>query len=348
MIRDAAVYTRQYLRDFGPTVGAARQIAKMIVYAATDVKPGVRVRGIQRRPEHDSSMRVPFGFINEATPPTGLRVAAVCHLFWPELAPEFRDAFTRVPGSLNVVVSTDTAAKRDAIATVFKGWDKGTVDVRPVPNRGRDIAPKLTAYGDVYDRHDIVLFVHSKRTVRTLRDGSVQDVGADWRRHLLHALVGSTEIAASILEAFRRDQRLGLLMPQHWEPARDFVHWQEAFLAAGDLARRMGIRLTPAHVIDFPSGSMFWARPAALKPILDLGLRVEDFPAEAGQLEGTLAHTIERLFLFSCEAAGYRWAKVCAVERPDYPETVIPIDTPAALDSYRRRYGFQLTALGPP
>jgi lipopolysaccharide biosynthesis protein len=118
------------------------------------------------------------------------------------------------------------------------------------------------------------------------------------RRHFLHDLAGSAEIVGSILEAFRRDPRLGMVMPQHWERVRGHMDWPEVFFVARDLAHRMGIRLSPAHVIDFPSGSMFWARPGALKPALNLGLRVDDFPVESGQHEDTLAHTIERCSCF--------------------------------------------------
>jgi lipopolysaccharide biosynthesis protein len=347
MIRDAWVYTRQVLRDCGFTVRAARQIAKMAVRTASGRSPGPHVRGIQRLKDHDFSMGVPFGFAS-ADPLSHFRLAAVCHMFYAELADEFREAFAQVPGELDVMISTDTPDKRDQISAVFAGWQKGSVEIRIVPNRGRDIAPKLIAFSEVYAVYDLLLFVHSKRTIRRRNDGSTWDEGQEWRRYLLHNLVGSAQVVSSILAAFRHDPRLGIILAQHWEPIRDYIDWHHVFLAARDLARRMGLGLTAGHVIDFPSGSMFWARPAALKPMLDLGLRDDDFPVEDGQLDGTLAHVLERLFLFSCEAAGFRWVKVCDVLTTLSPLTVVPIDVPSAIESYYQQHGFQLTASGPP
>lgn len=85
------------------------------------------------------------------------------------------------------------------------------------------------------------------------------------------------------------------------------------------LAGRMGVDLDRLRHLDFPAGSMFWARTSALRPLLDCRLSPSDFPDEMGQKEGTIAHAIERLFLVSCEAAGFHWTKV--VCHDNYPET---------------------------
>jgi lipopolysaccharide biosynthesis protein len=281
-------------------------------------------------------MGVPFGFVDGAAP-SGLRIAAAIHMFHPELSSEFRQLLERIPGPLDAVLSTDSEHKRTEIIRHFDGWAKGALDVRVVANRGRDIAPKLTAYQDLHDRYDLILYLHSKRS------GNLVD-GTAWRHYLLHTLAGTPAIAASILEAFRADPNLGLIMPQHWPQIRGWVHWSTDFAAARDMARRLGLRLTPAHVVDFPSGSMFWARPAALRPLFDLGLRVEDFAEEAGQIEGTPAHAVERLFLYACELAGYRWAKVCDPAQAGHAASAVPIGTPVALGHFRERYGYRLIA----
>ena len=57
---------------------------------------------------------------------------------------------------------------------------------------------------------------------------------------------------------------------------------------------------------NFPVGSMFWARTAALRPLLELGLGWDDFPEEPVPYDGSLLHAIERLLPFVVEGAGFR------------------------------------------
>ena len=275
---------------------------------------GRLVRSLRRRyhksgvpgglpPTRDFSLGVPFAY--DPALQTAPRVAAMIHMFHPDLAPEFASLLSHLPRNAAALITTDTQDKRHAILAAFSAWETGSVEVRLVPNRGRDMAPKLCAFGDRYAEFDLVLFLHSKKT-----DHSPEAAG--WRDLLLSSLCGSDRVIASIMALFEADPALGLVFAQHHEPVRAYTGWEYNFAAASKLARHMGVELRRGGMIEFPSGSMFWARPAALAPILALGLTPEDFPAEAGQKDATLAHAIERLFALVAELAGFGWCKVAA------------------------------------
>jgi O-antigen biosynthesis protein len=237
-----------------------------------------------------------------ALPSSSFRVAVICHIFYPELAAEIEACLANIEVPFDLFVSTDSDAKREQIATRLAGA-AATVEIRTVENRGRDIAPKYVTFRQVYREHDLVLFLHTKRSGH-------YDQGDVWRRSLMDSLAGSGETVRSILALFSRLPKLGVVFPEHHSSVRQWVEWGQNFPAARRLAKRMGIPLRRGAALEFPSGSMFWARTSALAPILDLDLDRDDFPPEGRQKDGTLAHALERLVLFACEAAGFCWAKV--------------------------------------
>jgi lipopolysaccharide biosynthesis protein len=79
---------------------------------------------------------------------------------------------------------------------------------------------------------------------------------------------------------------------------------------------------------------MFWARSAALRPLLNLALSFNDFPQETGQIDGTLAHAIERLYLLACERAGFSWLKIANPALYANTASIVEIDSAAALDRF--------------
>lgn len=250
------------------------------------------------------SLGMPLGYAPEpflATP----RIGVMLHAFHMALTPEFHAYLNQLPVSADLFISTDSAEKRAALTAEFGDWAKGAVDIRVFPNRGRDVAPKLVGFGFAHHRYDLVLHLHTKQ--------SLHESGlAGWRPFLLETLLGSPETVLGILEIFRQAPQLGLLAPQHIDMLRPWIRWGENFGQAEKLAQRMGIALSPRAPLDFASGSMFWARPAALAPLLALDLTFDDFPEEGGQIDGTLAHAIERLYLHACESAGFDWMKIAA------------------------------------
>jgi lipopolysaccharide biosynthesis protein len=277
----------------------------------------------------DYSLSVPFGY-EIAAPRPDPSVAVLCHMFHHELTPVLGGYFHNIPFPCHIFISTDTAAKKADIERYFSDWRNGPVDVRLAPNRGRDIAPKLAAFADVYSRFEYVLHIHSKRSIHDARLHG-------WGEFLFKSLLGSADIVRSIFEIFSRFPNIGLVSSQHFEPLRFGLGWGDNVVLADQLAARMGISISRAKGLDFPSGSMFWARTAALRPLLDLRLKMDDFPPELGQLDGTLAHAIERLYYFACERAGLDWVKVARRDLFRSTSRITPVDGPEALETFTRR-----------
>lgn len=286
----------------------------------------------------DYSLGVPFDIHAQSLsfPDNSPQLAVVCHLYYPQLAHEFRSYLNNIPFSFDLYISTDEAIKKTQIEKAFTCWDSGLIDVRIMHNCGRDIAPKIVGFADIYPKYEFVLHLHSK-----LSDHA--DVLTNWRGYLLETLLGSEEIVRSVFTAFEQEKNLGIIAPQHFEPVRHWINWGDNFPEAQRLAQRLGIEVGEKNLLDFPSGSMFWARSAALKPLLDLKLSCAEFAQEVGQIDGTLAHAIERLYFFICEKAGYQWLKIADHALLEQTPAIITLAPDETSKDFLASYGIELT-----
>ncbi|PIE11691.1 MAG: glycosyl transferase [Rhodobacterales bacterium] len=218
------------------------------------------------------------------------------HLYYADLAPAFRDRLAMIDAPVQVYISTDAPQKAAELRETFP-----EADIRMMENRGRDVYPKLYGFADVYDRHDLVLHLHGKKSRHSAQlDG--------WLEDIFDSLLPSRDEINRILSLFQTVPDLGIVSPLVHKTLLSAAHWGDNRPIAEELAARMGIMtgLPGNDALRFPVGSMMWARTAALRPLLDLRLRPEHFPPEAGQLDGTTAHAIERLLGVCCQAQGYR------------------------------------------
>jgi hypothetical protein len=105
------------------------------------------------------------------------------------------------------------------------------------------------------------------------------------------------------------------------------------------LAARFGADLKVNGFLDYPSGSMLWARSAALRPFFDARLVLEDFAADdvGRQIDGTMAHAVERLFFVAAEKAGFSWIKVAQPYLFERRDTIKQIHDPAELHKFVAR-----------
>lgn len=211
------------------------------------------------------------------------------HFYYTETADEMARALRRIQIPFTLLVSVRAG---EDISFWERYWRAAVpqttnVIVKIAPNRGRDVLPWLVLFRDEIQSHDLVLHMHTKRSPHgnELRY---------WRQYLLHTLLGSRAIVCQILSLFAADQRLGLVFPAYWPTLQNQPNFGQTRMLCADLAKRMNVSLDLGACPDFPAGSFFWCRTKLLKPLLDLALEPDDFPNEAGQVCGTLAHAVER------------------------------------------------------
>jgi GT2 family glycosyltransferase len=301
-----------------------------------DLKKEPTPHEVARPIEIDHSVAVPFGFRRTWKFPFP-KLAVICHLFYEDLASEFRRYLMNIPFPFDLFISTNDSFKKTILEKTFSDWGCGTVEVRISPNCGRDIAPKLLCFKDIYDDYEFTLHLHSKRSDHA-------SVLATWRGFLLENLLGSPEIVLSVFDAFDQRPDLGIVASQHFEPVRHWINWGGNFAIACQLAERMGISLSEDTVLDFPSGSMFWARTSALKQLLEANLSYDEFSQETGQIDGTLAHAIERLYYYVCEHSGFEWIKISHPPLFEKTPAIIPVNSEYDFDKFISKFCIRLNS----
>ncbi|MDO8837297.1 MAG: rhamnan synthesis F family protein [Parvibaculum sp.] len=229
-----------------------------------------------------------------------LRAAIAVHAFYPDVFAEILATLQEVPPAHKLFVTT-TADRQAAIERLLAATGRDYA-LHVFDNRGRDVLPFMNIYGEICaEGFDLVAKVHTKKSTHR-RDGE------DWRRALVAQIAGRGGFAR-ILAAFERDASLGMTGPDvHLTGFHNNIVVNEARVFG--LARRLGLTARDVTHGTFFAGSMFVARVAALAPLMSLAIDAADFEPEAGQLDGTLAHAIERGFALSVVSSGMRVAGV--------------------------------------
>ncbi|WP_304797005.1 rhamnan synthesis F family protein [Pseudotabrizicola sp.] len=272
-----------------PVQAQIRQLANRPLYAHSPV-------GFSRDRQKRHLLLWPRNALGRLDVPVGVFV----HLYHADLAALFRDRLAVLDLPHRLYVSTDTQEKANSIQAQIP-----LAVVRVVPNRGRDVFGKVYGFADAHADHEIVLHLHGKK--------SLHASGLDrWLDLCLQCLLPSRDEVLRIVSLFQSVPDLGIVAPLTFKSVLAAAHWGDNFDIARELVARMphGIALPDDAGLDFPVGSMFWARRKAMQPLLDLCLTAAHFPPETGQLDATPAHAIERLFGVICQAGGYHMIRV--------------------------------------
>ncbi|MFZ3231123.1 MAG: rhamnan synthesis F family protein [Pseudobdellovibrio sp.] len=230
-------------------------------------------------------------------------IAVHAHIFYTELAAEMGTYLKNIPTKYALYITTDSEEKASIIKKAFVHLKNvKTLEVQVTENRGRDIFPFVAALGSKLIKHEIVLHIHSKRSPHESL------ILSGWRRYLMESLLGNPRRVLSILQQFEKDKNLGLLFPNYFQSAKQFIYKKDSFNENNikKMLLRADKNKDDINKIDmnfFPAGDMFWLRGKVIEPFVKMNLSAKDFEPEMGQVNLTIAHAIERMFPYFANEA---------------------------------------------
>lgn len=224
------------------------------------------------------------------------------HIFYEDLAEELSGYLKNMPFSYDLFISVTNNNSLKICQEIFNNLPLcNKLDIKIAPNRGRDIAPFMSLFGEELQKYDYVAHLHTKKSIYN------NDATLGWRDYLFKSLLGSKEKIQKIFTLLSKNNNYGIIYPQNYVL---LPYWANTWLANKESARhwlsRIGINIFPKGYFDFPASSMFWAQSKAFSSLFQAGISFEDFPEESGQNDGTLAHTMERLFVLCSLQNGFK------------------------------------------
>lgn len=249
-------------------------------------------------------------------PTAPLRTLVIAHVYYVEMTEGLLSRIDMLPGEFDLIITTPELWRAERITQILetRGDKRGQQEVRVVEsNDGRDQSAFLIGCRDelLSGAYDLVVKIHSKRTPQGGRS-----VGDHFQRQQFENLLRSPAYAANMVSLFQREPKLGMAFPPMIHlgyPTMGHAWWANKPRVA-DLCAELGIRVPLDETSPLaPYGSMFFARPEALRLLVEPEWSYRDF---AGSYDdGSLAHALERMPVY---AAGERGFHVRTVANRSY------------------------------
>lgn len=247
-------------------------------------------------------------------PGSPLRTLVIAHIFYPEMTDEMLDRADNLPGTYDLLITTPESERADAIRKrLQERAPRGTAEVRVLAsNNGRDQGAFLVGCRDVLlgGEYDLIVKIHSKKTPQ-----DDPAVGAHFKEQQFGNLLHSPGYAANVVALFQKEPGLGLAYP----PTVHLGHptmghgWWENKRGFRELAASLGIRVPLDDASPLaPYGSMYFARPIALRLLVEHPWSYDDFGGAEAYLDGGLAHILERMPSYAAGELRYHTRTIVA------------------------------------
>lgn len=216
-------------------------------------------------------------------------LAVVIHLYYTETWPKIFEKLkvldaTDIPYDIFISINIKDIDFKEEILKY-----KPEAFIKIVPNRGRDVLPfmivaqRLKTAGYKY-----VLKIHSKKSLH-------RSDGKDWFDGVINNLLPNKDVVKSVVDSL--DSGTPMIGPAGHLVSLD-RHMGSNGGHLSSIFNKLDINpdFNKPEKYCYFAGTMFWARIDALETLIDLHFTPEDFESEEGQIDGTMAHAVERAF----------------------------------------------------
>lgn len=212
------------------------------------------------------------------------KLHVVAHLHYEHLLSPLLEQLANIPDDLPYMLTLTYSGRSPAFLASARAQPQVT-EVHRVPNQGRDVGPflELVRRG-VLQPTGPVLKLHGKRSPHRA-DGDA------WRRALWHGVLPSGDVARKSYQLLVNE-----LCPTVLAPSQAWVTSGPEDCNYPRIKKVLSGHVELATHFTYAAGSTFWSNAAFIARLRHLSLGINDFEREAGQLDGTLAHAMERAF----------------------------------------------------
>lgn len=245
-----------------------------------------------------------------------LRTLVIAHIFYPEMTDEILDRADHLPDAYDLLITTPEADRATAIQQRLDARDlRGSAEVRLLEsNNGRDQGAFLIGCRDVLidGGYDLIVKVHSKKTPQ-----DSPAVGAHFKEQQFGNLLHSPGYAANVVALFQQEPGLGLAYPPTvhlGHPTMGHGWWQNK-PGFKEWCQTLGIRVPLDETSPLaPYGSMYFARPEALRLLVEHPWTFDDFGGADAYQDGGLAHILERMPSYAAGELHYHTRTIASAD----------------------------------
>lgn len=231
-----------------------------------------------------------------------IKLAIQYHIFYTDLLDEVMENLNSIPFKYDLYVSTNEEEKKEIITKKLKNLiNCNHLEVTVFDNCGRDIGPMIKQMQDKINNYQYFGHFHTKKTLTT-------QYGKEWRHYLYTNLFGDEKNIETIFNELESDSKIGIIYPITYEKVNTTPTLDCNLKGTNKLLKLMNLPQfdEEKETIEFPAGSMFWARTKAISKLFEMEYDKIKFPKEANQKDATPAHAIERLLGIVPNKIGYK------------------------------------------